>query len=69
MYWLIDKLFELFMTIILNKLYFYTFMSIYTVLLMGLIILYFRRHKMLSVIALFLFGCTGKGDDSSDTAA
>jgi len=24
---------------------------------------------MLSVIMLFLFGCTGKSDDSSDTAA
>ena len=23
---------------------------------------------MFSVIMLFLFGCTGKGDDSSDTA-
>jgi hypothetical protein len=24
---------------------------------------------MLSVIVLFLFACTGKGDDSSDTAS
>ena len=45
MYLLIDKLFEVFMTIILDDRYFYGFMSIYTVLLIGTIFLYFNKME------------------------
>jgi hypothetical protein len=45
LYKIIDVLFSIFMEILLNKEYFYTFMAIYVALLMGFSYLLYKMEK------------------------